>query len=259
MYSAYIDDSGTDPKQLVAVASALIIPTRKVIPLEREWATFLQKESITNFHTSECVACNPKSEFAGWNEDRVKRVIARVRQIIRKYAVKAYSVSVDKAVYDAVIPNDLRRAIGASHYTQGVDGLGGFVRDWGLERSVPMEYVYDNTDKKQKKEIDRVMEHGEALYPSLYDGRYQFRKRQDVPALQLSDLFAWTCYQRSISYLHGKPISLIAEESWQEFSTWKKGEEDWAGSWYADKPRLQDWVRRVYADKKEMARINSLT
>lgn len=260
MYSAYIDDSGTAPDQLVAIAAALIIPAYRLPRLESEWATFLEKESITTkgFHTSECVAHNPKSDFAGWDDDRVKRVLARVRQIIRKYAVQAFAVSVDKATYDAAIPNDLRKAMGQSHYTLAFDGAGGFIRAWGIDKKVPMEYVFDNTGKQQKKEIDRVMEHGEELYPGMFVGHYSFRNRKDVPSLQCADLFAWTVYQRSISYMHNKPISPLAEECWQQFSSWKNGEEDWAGMWFANRPRLEEWVQRVYADKNEMARILNL-
>src|ERR1700733_3532249 len=82
MYTSYIDDSGTDPKQLIAIASALIIPAIKLIPLQREWNTFLEKEGITKdgYHTSECVAHNSKTDFADWDDDCVKRVLARVRQ-----------------------------------------------------------------------------------------------------------------------------------------------------------------------------------
>lgn len=135
MHSAYIDDSGTAPDQLVAIAAALIIPAYQLPRLESEWSTFLLKHGIPEFHTSECVARNPKSAFASWDDDRVKKVLARVRQIIRKYAVQSFAVSVDKATYDEVIPNHLRNAIGKSHYTLAFDGVGGsFVH--GVQRKM---------------------------------------------------------------------------------------------------------------------------
>lgn len=103
------------------------------------------------------------------------------------------------------------------------------------------------------------MEHGEALHPGLYLGHYSFRNRKNVPALQCADLFAWTIYQRSISYMHSKPISLFAEECWQQFSSWKRNDdEDWAGTWFATEASLRKWVKTVNADPKELARILDL-
>jgi hypothetical protein len=128
----------------------------------------------------------------------------------------------------------------------------------GKDHKVPIEYVFDNTDKRQKKEIERVLAHGETLHPGAFDGHYSFRNRGEIPGLQCADLFAWTCYQRSISYLYKKPISPFAQVCWKEFSTWKKGEAGWAGTWYAQRAQLEDWVRRVHADKEEMKRINAL-
>jgi hypothetical protein len=43
MFTAYVDDSGTDPNQAVAIASAWIIPGRQIIRLEKEWDTLKKK------------------------------------------------------------------------------------------------------------------------------------------------------------------------------------------------------------------------
>src|SRR5271155_4361077 len=37
MFRAYIDDSGTDPEQQVAIASMLIMPATRIPALDREW------------------------------------------------------------------------------------------------------------------------------------------------------------------------------------------------------------------------------
>jgi Protein of unknown function (DUF3800) len=56
MFTVYIDDSGTDPRHHVAIASGLIIPAKLIPRLDCEWSSFLQKEGILKgFHTSECV------------------------------------------------------------------------------------------------------------------------------------------------------------------------------------------------------------
>lgn len=79
MFNVYIDDSGTAPDQRIAIASALIIPARRTKALEAEWENFRLKYGISQFHTSECVSRNRKSEFASWDEARVSEVLARVR------------------------------------------------------------------------------------------------------------------------------------------------------------------------------------
>jgi hypothetical protein len=88
MFSLYIDDSGTDPNQSIAIATALVIPAAQIIRLEREWDTLKQKHGFTEFHTSIFVARNHKSEFANWSEDQQKRLLSRVRQVSKKYGVR---------------------------------------------------------------------------------------------------------------------------------------------------------------------------
>jgi len=260
MFTVYIDDSGTDPGQQVAIASGLILPVRRLAAFENEWMNFLKKEGITEFHTSECAARNKRSEFVNWDEERVQRVVARARQIIRKYFPKAFSISINKAVYDEVIPDEFRRVIGKYHYTWGVDAVCGFIWDWANKRNVPIEYVFDNLDQKsqrvQRREIEIVMSHGEVMHPGAFAGHYSFRNRKEVPALQCADLFAWTCYQRSLEAMAGKVLHPVAKECWEQFSSWD--EDAWCGAWVATKEQLKDWVRRVYADPVEMERIRNM-
>lgn len=259
MFTVYIDDSGTSPNQQVAIASGLIFPAKRILAMDREWQSFLDKAHIgkKGFHTSECVASNEKSDFAGWDEKKIRATVSRIRQIIQKYCPKAFSISINKAVYDAVIPSELRELIGKYHYTWGVDAVCGFIWDWANTRGVSMEYVFDNMDDKSQKaekaEIEVVMSHGESMHPGSFAGHYSFRNRQDIPALQCADLFAWTCYQRSLQLVVGKKIHPIAEECWEQFGSWD--DDTWCGAWIAGKDELKDWVRRVYADPVEMGKI----
>lgn len=262
VFTVYIDDSGTAPSQQVAMASGLIFPAKRILAMESEWATFCKKEGIgaKGFHTSECVAHNAHSDFARWDDDKVERVVERILQIIKKYSPQAFSISINKAFYDEVIPDEFRRRVGRKHYTWGVDAVCGFIWDWAHRRDVPMEYVFDNVDEKaqreQRAEIELVMNNGEEMHPGDFSGRYSFRNRRQVPALQCADLFAWTCYQRSLQAFTGKPLHPIAEKCWNEFGSW--GDDKWCGAWVATKKSLVEWVARVRADPKEMARIRIL-
>lgn len=250
MFTVYIDDSGTDPRHHVAIASGLIIPAKRIAHMEREWNTFLAKEKFDCFHTSECVARNHHSQFADWDDQRVSRVLTRIRQIIKKYSPQAYSVAINKAVYESVIPEEMRHYTGRDHYTWAVDAVGGFIYNWAHTHNVPMEYVFDTVGPAQKKEIEKAMEHGELIRPGSFVGHFSFRKRCDVPALQCADLFAWTCYQVALNAIRQKPIPPLANECWQDFIGWNNTE--WCGAVMAKKDALEDWVRRVYANPEEL-------
>jgi hypothetical protein len=76
MFTAYIDDSGSDPRAAVANATALIIPAKRIVALEREWNTLKTKWGFSCFHMAEFAARNGDDEpqFAKWNDYQHKRV-----------------------------------------------------------------------------------------------------------------------------------------------------------------------------------------
>lgn len=113
----YLDDSGTSPSQPVAVASALIVPTAQISRLENEWTNLKRKEGFSEWHTSEFVARNHKSEFANWDEKKQERVFKRVREISKKYGARAISGSIKKQDYDEIVPSEYRRYTDLYHYT----------------------------------------------------------------------------------------------------------------------------------------------
>lgn len=255
MFTAFIDDSGTDPAQHIAIASGLIIPSKRIPELDGEWDTFLRKQGLTKgFHAAVCVARNKHSEFSNWDDDRVSKVLARIRQIIFKYSVKAHSMSVWKSGFDSIIPNELRQFGGKEHYSWAVDHLGGFIHRWGLRNEVNIEYIFDMTNKDQRREIDVVMQHAEILNSGKFLGHYAFRSRIDHPALQCADLFAWTCYQQSQLRFRNKPLSRFARECCDDFSE----SDEWCEAVTALPDGLRQWVKGIYDDPQELERIRSL-
>jgi hypothetical protein len=68
MFSIYIDDSGSAPEHRFAIAAGIVFPARRIGLFEREWNAFLEKEEVREIHASECVAHNPHSDFAKWDE-----------------------------------------------------------------------------------------------------------------------------------------------------------------------------------------------
>jgi hypothetical protein len=250
MYAIYIDDSGSSPEHKLAIASGIIIPAKQLGRLRSEWDTFTAKEGITDFHSSECLAANPKSEFAGWDEARIGRVFARVRQLTFKYSVKGFCIAIHKQDYEEVMPEDMRKRVG-SYYTWALSSVIGLAHDWALERAVPMEYVFDTAEKPVRREIDDVMEYCEARESGLFVGHYGFRPRKDVPALQAADLFAWTCYQQGRRVRFGHPIHALAQMSWEAYRDARRGE--WCEVQSLNREGIEKWVKDMYRSAPDLA------
>jgi hypothetical protein len=252
MFTVHIDDSGTDPNQPVAIATALIVPAARIVSLDREWKALTEKEGFPDFHMSECVASNKDSHFAHWGDDKKRRVISRVRQIGKKFGSQAISLAVHKADYDEVVPDELREFSGRFHYTWAIRNMIGQLDKWAKFKNVtlPFEYIYDWMDPKAqreaKAEIDTVMAQAEHLAAQAgLAGRYtnySFRRRQDIPALQCNDALAWTCYQYAqLAHLQ-TPLSDIAKDCWDDY--FNHPGDEWLYAATMTRAQLEDWVRR---------------
>jgi hypothetical protein len=219
MFTVYVDDSGSDPNQTTAVAGVLIVPVRQILALDSSWASFASKYGFEDLHASECVARNPKS-YAGWDEAKVQKVFSRARQIIKRHASKAFSLTINKRDFDAEAPPEWREVGGDNHYTWAWRSLLNLLVRWHGERRIgaPFEFVFDWAEKRDKVEIEMVMAQFDSLFPGKFEGHYSFRKRKDVPGLQCADLLAWTCFGMSRLKFRDVPMHEIAEEAFCDFS-----------------------------------------
>jgi Protein of unknown function (DUF3800) len=231
MFTAYIDDSGTDPNQRVATATALIIPAAQLIAMESEWHALMAKEGCSRLHTSEMAANNPDSEFFKWDRDKQSRVLRRCLEIAREYSplLGANSFAVKKMDYDEVAPAEYRKSLG-NHYTWAVRHLLQVLDGWKLVTPSPVhpfEYIFDwmgGPNEPERIEIEQVMAQMEAI--AHLDSRsgeytnYAFRRSKDIPGLQCADAISWICYRRSLSQYWNKPIPPLADEGWQFCKAW---------------------------------------
>jgi hypothetical protein len=260
MFAVYIDDSGTAPDHAVAMASALIIPAKRIVALDKEWATFIGKEGFTAFHSSECVHRNPKSEFAHWDDDKVLKVTARIRQICRKYAVRAFSFAVAKDDYDSTLEAEMKELFGKFHYTWAIQHLLLFCNEWSAScgQTVALEYVFDWMDRSQAKakaEIEDVMYMYDRSRPGHFSN-FSFRRREDIPALQCVDLLAWSSYQVAHHHFFDKPLKPIADENYQGFRDFG---DEWLTARSITRQDLRLWVERSVktrdADLKRLTEV----
>lgn len=244
MFNVYIDDSGTAPDQRIAIASALIIPARRVLALEAEWENFRLKYNISQFHTSECVYRNRKSEFASWDDARVSDALARVRQITMKYAVRAISFAVTKADFDEEMPEIWKSFIGRGHYVWAIWHLLRLVRAWSdeAEQRSKLEFVFDYLQGNARAEIEEALSQMETVHPGIYKGHYMFRNRREWPALQCTDLLAWACFGAARLTFEKTPIHPLAEQTIREFRSFRGGE--WISALAVNRQELRKTIKK---------------
>jgi hypothetical protein len=260
-FKVYIDDSGTDPSQQVAIASCVVVPGTRTDALESEWNGLRKKESFTDFHASECIARNAESDFADWDDDKVIRVISRVRQIAKQFGVKAYSFSVSKADYDQIVPEKIKRFSGRYHYTWAVQNVFAWLNHWAQLSNItfPFEYVFDWMGKgKAKREVLSLMDRLEELAPGegLPSGWYvnhSFRRREGIPALQFTDVLAWSSYQAALKFFKNIPPHPIALESYTDFRNYQN--HTWFVPVTIKRDDLKDWVDRILKDGTALSKF----
>jgi hypothetical protein len=245
--TAYIDDSGTDPNQQVAIATALVVPSGRIRLLEREWNSVKEKEGFSEFHMSEFSARNPKSGFC-WDVDKHDRVYRRVREIIRKYGVRTISFAVYKKDYDEAVPSELRQHSGQFHYSWAVRHLLGFLLRWRIESGleIPLEYTFDWMKKgdPRRVEIEAVLDQQQDVADELGLKQefecYGFRHRKELAGLQCVDVLAWISYQYALLAFCKKPLSVDAETGWNDFEHHRGGK--WRDALFIKRSELERWV-----------------
>ena len=261
-FTAYIDDSGTDPRQQVANATMLIVPATRIIALESEWNKLREKEHFSCWHTSVAVARNAKSEFAHWDDIKFDRVFTRVRAICKKYCVQPMSFSVHKRDYDEVVLARLPDA-DRHHYTWAIRSLLSHAEQWRLSRQIPhpLEYVFSWMGEKRhntrRREIEDLMdqaeeENKEEGHASEFE-HWSFRRSQDLPGLQCVDALAWSVYQFGLLAFCKIPLSKDAKTAWADFGTYLDGK--WGFDIAVTRTNLQRWVDAEIADGRSVKKF----
>lgn len=261
MFTVFIDDSGTDPRQPSAIASALVIPASQIEALDYTWDAFKREEFITDFHTSECVAAQKGTDFEHWGSQRKSRTCWKVREIAKQYAVTAFSCAVFRKDYDELVTGELREFVGKYHYTWAVWSVLRNLEAWALLNKIetPFEFVFDwmgdSKRNEAKREIETVMAQQEITRPGFFEGRYSFRKRTEHPGLQCSDFLAWTCYQYARSAYYQSPMHPIAWDAFWDMDRYRN--QGWLYALTQTREQIRAWVASEAADEIRKARRRS--
>jgi Protein of unknown function (DUF3800) len=250
VFSIYIDDSGSAPEHRFAIAAGIVFPAKRLEAFQSEWDTLLDKEGIQELHASECVAHNPHSDFADWDNGRSERVLLRAQEIIFKYSVRAFSVGIHKQDYNEVVPKEMWLSVSQSHYVWGLSSVLGMSYDWASKQSAQMEYVFDNASKEEKRDIQEAIDYSEAIYSGHFSGHQSFRSRKEVPGLQAADLYAWVNYQAACDTRFGIPIKPAAEKLWFRFIL--KDKKKWCTIQSLNRAGLERWVKKTYGSPEDL-------
>jgi len=256
MFTVYIDDSGTAPDQNVAIASALVIPAKRIEAMDKEWGGFMKKEVLTSLHASECAAKNVKKGYGDWSQSRIDWVFSQSRRIAKKYSVHAISIAVNKDFYDEIVTGEIRAFAGEYHYTFAMRHVLHQLDKWADNVGMmhPFEYVYDfmQPNTPPRIEVEKVMAQAEFMNCEVNErgrGRYtnySFRLREDVPGLQCVDTLAWTCYRYALFKFHGNQLTSLQKDCWKDYVDFKNS--TWLHPLTQSKLRLAEWRDGQLAD-----------
>jgi len=248
MFTVYLDDSGTDPNQQIANASALIIPAARLNLLESEWKRLKAKYRFSEFHTAVMVARNPKSDFANLKDREHENLFRHVLEICMKYGIFSISFTIKKSDYDEVVPCELRQYMGKHHYTWAVKRVLAHLLNWQKKHpNCPLEYVFSWMGEKRKNprraEIEDAVDQAEADSPGKFSN-WSFRRPIEIPGLQCVDLMAWSTYQYGLfAYNKGESLHPFASVAWKTFMKHNGGR--WGYFTWITRDNLERWVDKA--------------
>jgi hypothetical protein len=271
-FMVFLDDSGTDPKQSVAIASAMIVPSSVLGKMKKEWDRLTEKEGFTDFHTSVFVARNPKSQFAGWEDPKHERVFRRVREITKKYSSQNITYAVNKADYESIVPDRLRKLTGRHPYTWALRHVARFAETWRAHKEAPpLQWVFDfmKPSDDGRKEVEELFEQAEeqALIGGASPGGFtdlDFQSRVNVPSLQCADLLAWTNYRFAVEKFYDTKPHPFAITAWTDFNSMPVTEVppihprgvEWNFAVSVKPDHLRKWVQKEIEDGSSIKRFD---
>jgi len=252
MFSIYIDDSGTDPNQVVAVAAGWIAKTPAWAALTKEWLRIQTDHGFSCMHMAEFVNGAKKTEFEHWSLSTKEIVLEKLGSQVIGNALKGFSMGIIKKDFDEIVPPELRTLGHKNHYTYAIRAVLGLIHKWRIQEGIfdaehPIEYIFDHMDKNDPRrlEIENVFAtvgtEDESLvnYGLKKDG-IEFKSRTTLPPLQAADMFAWTIYRAMKHETKEQDANKLAKLAFRKFCLSKQGLVDGG---YNKRQHLVEWVK----------------
>src|ERR1700730_9011596 len=221
----YVDDSGTDGKSRIAAAAFCVSTADKWAAFENAWRKIVDRAGfeLKDWHMTEFAACRPNNfcnqcksgektakehPWQKWPEGKRENVLRRMAKALVKHVECGWGIAHTKEDYEKYVRDSPSRVlanepVGDEHFTFAVQQCGGRLAEWRgamNKQDVPLRFVFDNSSKKQKREIAEVFL-AEAKAKTKYQGGIEqwfesvgitYESRKSVPQLLSADMLAWT-------------------------------------------------------------------
>lgn len=195
----YFDDSGTDGGTPVAVAACYVAKKTQWGEFVRNWDEVGAQEGFDMFHMAEFVAKREMGHkpFCDWDDEKKKRVYARLASLINCRVRKGFAIAVPKKPFDEYVFEEFKTHYAENHYVWAAKSVLGQLDNWRREFNVtvPMQYVFESGSPGQKQ-LERVWtdclvhEGSEQKYGIVPNG-VMFENKRHLKPLQAADILAW--------------------------------------------------------------------
>jgi len=187
MFSAHFDDSGTDSKCRIAVASCYVGKVEQWDLLTKAWDEIRKQQNLQfeYFGTSDCFL--GRNDFDGWSPRKKDDLIRYLICLIHIRTRIGFSAAVIKDAYDSVLTGWKRRIAGETHFAFAVKDCLRQIKRWRDEYKVsePIEYVFDLMGEG-KEEIEAILADLQKCDPEsfgIYENGYSFKNKRLFPPL----------------------------------------------------------------------------
>ena len=208
MITAYFDDSGTDQRSRIAIASCYLGEVQQWDLLAREWEDAKSRFGFEYFGMSDCLVGRERTSFEGWSWPQKDALIRHLIGITSLRARMGFSAAIIKDDYDAVVSGWKRRIVGENHFGFAVKDCLRQIRNWRRQYNIsePIQYVFDlmGTGKDEIEFIfESFLQHDPEGIGVTEEG-YSFKNKRNFPPLQAVDILAHQSYAHMRDCVIGK-------------------------------------------------------
>ena len=196
MLTAYFDDSGTSPKENVAVVAGYVGYSDQWGMFAAKWKELLDQSGIKVSHRSDMECFH--GEFASWTPDKRTDFVKKADKIIQKRTSMPVGSAVIKSDFEEMVPTRLEKHIGG-HFGWCVTEAVALTNSWAnkINHKGPIHWVFEAGTTGQP----RVNEMLSRLYANT-DWRKRFRIKswsfgdKSLLPLQAADFVAYEAYKQ---------------------------------------------------------------
>lgn len=193
MLSGYFDKSG-QADQAATVVCGYVSTVDKWEQFEIDWRLVLAKTEVPYFHMTDFVACRAPFD-KGWkgNEQKRKRFLNDLIEIIKSYALRTFSSTVINTAFDEVNIRYQLSEYAGNPYAFCGRNCAGKVRQWkdANHADCPIEYIFESGDIGKGKLMEIFERDGFPLPIFKPKVPAPGREREVFTPLQVADFAGW--------------------------------------------------------------------